>query len=50
LLWRQRYEEQGLTGILQDQPRSGRPKRIDSDKEAAIVQATMQTTPKDATH
>lgn len=50
LLWRRRYEEQGLSGILQDLPRTGRPKQIDLDKEAAIVEATMKTTPKDATH
>mgnify|MGYP003704793795 CR=1 FL=1 len=41
---------EGLEGILQDHPRSGRPKRIAEDKETAIVEATRQTVPKDATH
>ncbi len=30
--------------------RSGRPKQISPDKEAAIVEATIRTVPKDATH
>ena len=50
LLWRKRYESDGLHGILEDLPRSGRPKRITADKEARIVEATMKTMPKDATH
>jgi transposase len=50
LLWRKRYEKDGLQGILADLPRSGRPKRITAEQEAAIVEATMKTTPKDATH
>jgi hypothetical protein len=39
-----------IAGILEDRPRSGRPKRISDEREAAIVEATMKTTPKDATH
>ena len=50
LLWRKRYESDGLPGILEDLPRSGRPKQITAEQEAAIVEATMKTTPKDATH
>jgi len=50
LLWRRRYEKVGLGGILQDQPRSGRPKRLSDEKEAAIVEATMKTKPTNATH
>src|SRR6266446_2275337 len=49
LLWRKRYESDGIRGILEDRPRSGRPKRISAEREAAIVEATMKTTPKDAT-
>src|SRR6266581_5576701 len=49
LLWRRRYETDGLAGILEDRPRSGRPKQISVEREAAIVEATMKTTPKDAT-
>ena len=50
LLWRRRYQSAGLPGVLEDRQRSGRPKQISPEKEAAIVEATMKTTPKDATH
>ena len=49
LLWRKRFESDGITGILEDRPRSGRPKQISAERETAIVEATMKTTPKDAT-
>jgi transposase len=49
LLWRKRYESDGLMGILEDRPRSGRPKEISIEREQAIVEATMKTTPRDAT-
>jgi transposase len=49
LLWRKRYESEGLMGILEDRPRSGRPKEISVEREQAIVEATMKTTPRDAT-
>src|SRR6185437_11338584 len=50
LLWRRRYESDGLEGLLEERPRSGRPKQISGEQEAAIVEATMKTTPKSATH
>ena len=50
LLWRRRFESDGLAGILEDRPRSGRPKEIPEERETAIVEATIHTTPKDATH
>ncbi|MGH9567706.1 MAG: IS630 family transposase, partial [Candidatus Angelobacter sp.] len=50
LLWRRRYKQGGLAGIVEDSPRSGRPKRISEAREAAIVEATIKTKPKDATH
>jgi transposase len=43
LLWRKRYESDGLEGLLEERPRSGRPKQISSEQEAAIVEATMKT-------
>jgi transposase len=46
LLWRKRSEADGIAGLLQDRPRSGRPERISEQTEAAIVEATMKTTPK----
>ena len=39
--WRQRYERSGLRG-LEDQPRSGRPRRIDHDR---IITATLRPPP-----
>ena len=50
LLWRGRFKEEGLAGILQEKPRSGRPRRISPSKEAGIVEATRNTRPKNATH
>ena len=50
LLWRRRFNSGGLAAVLQDRPRSGRPKQISAAQEEAIVNATMKTTPKDATH
>src|SRR5438105_7993694 len=49
LLWRKRYESDGIGGIFEDRPRPGRPKQISAETEAAIVEATIKTTPKDAT-
>ena len=50
LLWRNRYAAEGLAGILEDRPRSGRPKEISPEQEAEIVEATRSTKPKNATH
>jgi transposase len=50
VLWRRRYEKGGITAVVEDRPRSGRPKRITSVQEQAIVDATIKTTPEDATH
>src|SRR5690242_2581154 len=50
LLWRRRFDSGGLAAVLEDRPRSGRPKQISAEQEEAIVDATMKTTPKDATH
>src|SRR5437764_452980 len=35
LLWRKRYESEGVSGLLEDHPRSGRPKRISEEQETA---------------
>jgi len=50
LLWRQRYAEAGVAGLLKDAPRPGRKKRIRPETVEAIVNATLHTTPADATH
>ena len=50
LRWRARYVEAGVAGLLKDAPRPGRRKRIGPEKVEAIVNATLHTTPRDATH
>ena len=50
LLWRGRYLREGLPGILEDRPRSGRPKEITAEQEALVVDKTLRTTPNNATH
>jgi len=50
LLWRRRFQELGLSGILEDRPRSGRPKEITPEQEAALIDKTLHSKPNDATH
>ena len=50
LLWRRRYGEAGVDGLLKDAPRPGRKKKISSQKVETIVNATLHKKPKDATH
>ena len=49
-LWRQRFAQQRLDGLWEIAPGRGRKPRYDSDKIAAIVDATLQTKPKAMTH
>jgi transposase len=50
LEWRKRYVEGGVDALLQDAPRSGRPRDIDQGKVDEIIKATLNTTPNNATH
>ena len=50
LLWRRRFRQEGLIGILEDRPRSGRPKQITAEQEAALIDKTLHSTPMNATH
>src|SRR5580698_2850913 len=50
LLWRKRFQDGRIAALVEDRPRSGRPKRISEQKEAAVVRATIKTKPTDATH
>ena len=47
--WEKRFLQQGTEG-LEDSPRSGRPRRIQPEQIAQIVQKTTQETPADSTH
>ncbi len=50
LRWRDRYASAGLAGLLKDAPRPGRTPAISPRKVQAIVEATLRSTPRDATH
>ena len=50
LRWRQRFEQAGLEGLLEDAPRPGRKRRLTPEKEEAIVNATLYSKPPGATH
>jgi len=47
--WRQRYLQQGLSG-LHDELRPGRPRSISDERVASLIRKTLKTTPKDSTH
>ncbi len=47
--WRQRYLQQGLSG-LHDELRPGRPRSVSDEKVALLVRKTLQTKPQDRTH
>lgn len=47
--WRRRFLHGRIDGLL-DEPRSGRPRSIDDDAVAAVIERTLQTLPADATH
>jgi transposase len=49
-LWRQRFLSLRLAGLEKDAPRPGRLPRIPQKKVNAIVEATLHTTPANATH
>ena len=47
--WRRRFEHYRIAGLT-DAPRSGRPRTIDDDKVAQVIEKTLQEKPKNATH
>jgi len=47
--WRRRFVAERLDGLL-DEPRPGRPATISVDQVEAVVVATLEETPKNATH
>ena len=49
-LWRQRFLALRLAGLEKDAPRPGRIRRISEKKVHTVVEATLQTTPPNATH
>ena len=49
-LWRERFLALRLEGLKKDAPRPGRIPSIPEKKVRAVVQATVHTTPRGATH
>ena len=47
--WRRRFLTDRVDGLL-DEARPGRPRTIDDDQVAAVIERTLRSTPKDATH
>src|SRR5256712_13304190 len=47
--WRTRFLGQRLDGLL-DEPRPGAPRRITDNDVERVMRATLETTPRDATH
>lgn len=47
--WRRRFVERRLDGLL-DEPRPGGPRSISDEQIEAVLVATLERTPKDATH
>ena len=48
-LWRDRFQQAGIVGLLKDAPRPGRRRAVSPDQVQAVVDATLHTTPPDAT-
>ena len=49
-LWRGRFLQQGVEGLLKDAPRPGRTPSIPAATVQTVVKKTTQTTPANATH
>ncbi len=47
--WRRRFLTERIEGLL-DEPRPGRPRTIEDDQVAAVIERTLYSTPADATH
>lgn len=45
--WLDRYDAEGLRGLLADKPRPGRPKTMTPKREAALIERTLRTAPPD---
>jgi transposase len=50
ILWVNRFREEGPSGLSEDAPHGPSSRRLDPEKVHAIVEATLHTTPEDATH
>src|SRR5688572_27272442 len=49
-LWRRRFQQGGIDALRQDAPRSGRTPTVTPDVESRILEMTLHTKPRAATH
>lgn len=47
--WRRRFAKARVDGLI-DEPRSGRPRSIEDDRVAEVIERTLSRKPRDATH
>jgi putative transposase len=47
--WRRRFVQDGIEGLT-DEYRVGRPRTVSDTQVAQVIERTLNTTPKDATH
>ena len=47
--WRRRFLKDRIDGLV-DEARAGRPRTIDDDQVATVIERTLRSTPRDATH
>ena len=47
--WRRRFADHGIKGLI-DAPRSGAPRSLSDEQVERVIVATLETTPKNATH
>jgi transposase len=50
MLWRKRFEQQGVSGLSEEAPKGPSKRRMSTQKVHEIVQATLHTKPPGATH
>lgn len=50
LLWRERFERDGVAGLLKDETRPGRKKAISAEMIKKVVETTLHSKPRGSTH
>ena len=50
ILWREHFIQAGVAGIEHEPPRKPSSRRLDAERSRRIVETTLTSSPKDATH
>ena len=50
ILWREHFVQAGVAGIEHERPRKPSSRRLDAEQSRRIVETTLHSSPKDATH